>query len=131
MYSIVLGLCAVPVTGTAVGSERVQPSRPRTVARLKNISTGRDGHRDGRHGPLLRALSDIFKASNGDPTVCTKNSNNMRTKMNTSFAFQKPPRRMDKQKLSNHARQHGEARKSTLRGYFEAAGRVNLVFDAL
>ncbi|KAJ7274997.1 hypothetical protein C8J57DRAFT_1224547 [Mycena rebaudengoi] len=45
-------------------------------------------------------------ASNGDPTVCTKNSNNMRTKMNTSFAFQ-------------------------AQRVFEAAGRVNLVFDAL
>ncbi|KAJ7257988.1 hypothetical protein C8J57DRAFT_1234551 [Mycena rebaudengoi] len=103
-----VGLWAVIVTGTAVvstRSERVQPSRPRTVARLKNISTGRDGYRDGRHGPLLRALNDIFKASNGDPTVCTKNSNNMRTKMNTSFAFQ-------------------------AQRVFEAAGRVNLMFDA-
>ncbi|KAJ7195154.1 hypothetical protein C8J57DRAFT_1264094 [Mycena rebaudengoi] len=45
-------------------------------------------------------------ASNGDLTVCTKNSNNMRTKMNTSFAFQ-------------------------TQRVFEAAGRVNLVFDAL
>ncbi|KAJ7246724.1 hypothetical protein C8J57DRAFT_1241362 [Mycena rebaudengoi] len=45
-------------------------------------------------------------ASKGDPTVCTKNSNNMRTKMNTSFAFQ-------------------------TQRVFEAAGRVNLVFDAL
>ncbi|KAJ7260786.1 hypothetical protein C8J57DRAFT_1233027 [Mycena rebaudengoi] len=53
------------------------------------------GYRDG-HAP----------ASKGDPTVCTKNSNNMRTKMNTSFAFQ-------------------------TQRVFEAAGRVNLVFDAL
>ncbi|KAJ7275830.1 hypothetical protein C8J57DRAFT_1223977 [Mycena rebaudengoi] len=87
--------------GTSVvstGSERVQPSRSRTVVRLKNISTGREGYRDGRHG---RAT-----ASNGDPIVCTKNSNNMGTKMNTSFAFQ-------------------------AQRVFEAAGRVNLVFDAL
>ncbi|KAJ7211101.1 hypothetical protein C8J57DRAFT_1256856 [Mycena rebaudengoi] len=72
-----VGLCAVAVTGTAVvstGSERVQPSRPRTVAKLKNISTGRG--------------TAVTVASNGDPTVSTKNSNNMRTIMNTSFTFQ-------------------------------------------
>ncbi|KAJ7264816.1 hypothetical protein C8J57DRAFT_1230583 [Mycena rebaudengoi] len=48
-----LGLCAAPVMGTAVvstGSERVQPPRPRTVVRLKNISMGRNGYRDSRHG---------------------------------------------------------------------------------
>ncbi|KAJ7258341.1 hypothetical protein C8J57DRAFT_1234518 [Mycena rebaudengoi] len=91
-------LCAVLVAGTAVvstGSERVQPSRPRTVARLKKSL--RDGTGTG---------TAVTVASNGDPTVCTKNSNNMRTKMNTSFAFQ-------------------------AQRVFEAAGRVNLMFDVL
>jgi hypothetical protein len=47
-----IGLCAVPVMGTAVvltGGERVHPSRSRTVVRGKNISTGRDG----RHGATV------------------------------------------------------------------------------
>ncbi|KAJ7246678.1 hypothetical protein C8J57DRAFT_1241318 [Mycena rebaudengoi] len=122
-------LCAVPVTGTAVvstGSERVQPSRPRTVARLKNISTGRDGYRDGRHGPLLRALNDIFKTSNGDPTACTKNSNNMGTKMNTSLHFKSLRAGWISK---NYTIMHvGTERQEKV---FEAVGRVNLVFDAL
>ncbi|KAJ7271759.1 hypothetical protein C8J57DRAFT_1226334 [Mycena rebaudengoi] len=57
-------LCAVPVTSTAVvstGSERVQPSWPRTVARLKNISTGRDGYRDGRHGHFKWRSDSLHK----------------------------------------------------------------------
>ncbi|KAJ7284473.1 hypothetical protein C8J57DRAFT_1216903 [Mycena rebaudengoi] len=123
-----VGLCAVHVTGTAViwtGSERVQPSRSRTVARLKNISTGRDGYRDGRHGPFKWRSDSLHKeleqyGKKNEYEFCISS---------VTYSLLGAPLFLHQASLFGSKGDLGRC-EYALR-VIEAAGRVKLVFDAL